>query len=201
MGLTERRKAATQLEIAREAAALFAERGADGVTAEEIARRAGVSPRTFYRYFRTKEEAVAPLLAGGAARWLELLAAAPAGLTVPQALAGAARDALAAPGEPEREAYRWTRGLLRAAAADPALRAVWLKVNQESEDALRAVLAARTGLDGRDLRTRLTAAAATAAIRVAIETWAEGDAPAAGPGSPADLGERAMRDLTAALDG
>ncbi|MYR64299.1 TetR family transcriptional regulator, partial [Streptomyces sp. SID625] len=67
--LTERRKAATQLDIAHAAAELFATRGPDGTTAEEIARRAGVALRTFYRYFRSKQDAVSPLLADGADRW------------------------------------------------------------------------------------------------------------------------------------
>lgn len=68
--LTDRRRAETQLEIAITAAALFAERGVEGTGAEEIARASGVALRTFYRYFRTKEEAVAPLLAaGGGAGW------------------------------------------------------------------------------------------------------------------------------------
>lgn len=58
--LNERRKAATQLDIARAACELFAEHGPDGTTAEDIAHRAGVALRTFYRYFRNKQEAVAP---------------------------------------------------------------------------------------------------------------------------------------------
>src|SRR5689334_11486652 len=57
VALTERRKAATQLDIARAACALFAEHGPDGTTAEDIARRAGVALRTFYRYFRSKQDA------------------------------------------------------------------------------------------------------------------------------------------------
>ncbi|WP_262401443.1 TetR/AcrR family transcriptional regulator, partial [Actinomadura sp. CNU-125] len=77
MNLTERRKAATELEIARAAASLFAERGSGGTTVEAIADRAGLSLRTFYRYFPTKQDAVAPLLSTGAQRWLDLLAAAP----------------------------------------------------------------------------------------------------------------------------
>lgn len=75
--LTERRKAATRLDIARTAAALFVEHGLRTTRAEDIARGAGVAPRTFYRYFATKEEAVAPLLAADARQWAEAVRDAP----------------------------------------------------------------------------------------------------------------------------
>ncbi|MEU5850699.1 TetR family transcriptional regulator [Saccharopolyspora shandongensis] len=198
MNLTERRKAATQLEIARAAAALFAERGSDGTTAEAIAERAGVSLRTFYRYFRTKQDSVAPLLAFGAGSWQDLLAAAPRDLSLPDALEQAAVSALAVRDDGDVESFEWTRGLLRAAAGDPALLAVWASVNQESEQRLVPLLAERAG-DADDLRVRLAAAAATTAIRVAVEAWAAGDAPADGAGSPAELAVRCMRELTAGL--
>ncbi|MGW5646285.1 TetR family transcriptional regulator [Saccharopolyspora sp. NPDC003752] len=196
MNLTERRKAATQLEIARIAAALFAERGSDGTTAEVIAERAGVSLRTFYRYFRTKQDSVAPLLAFGARRWQDLLAATPRDIPLPDALERAAERALAVRDEEDVESFGWTRGLLRAAAGDPALLAVWARVNQESEQQLVPLLAERAS---DDLQIRLLAAAATAAIRVAVEAWAVSDAPADGAGSAAELAVRCMRELTAGL--
>ncbi|MFD0904000.1 TetR/AcrR family transcriptional regulator [Actinomadura sediminis] len=198
MNLTERRKAATELEIARAAASLFAERGSAGTTVEAIADRAGLSLRTFYRYFPTKQDAVAPLLSIGAQRWLDLLAATPRDVPAVRALEGAAERALTAADATAAESYGWTRGLLRAADGDPALRAVWLRVNDESERRLVRILADRaTGAD--PLEARVAAAAATAAIRIAVETWARGDTPPTGPGSPADLGVRCMRELTAGL--
>ncbi|MDA3649177.1 TetR/AcrR family transcriptional regulator [Saccharopolyspora indica] len=196
MSLTERRKAATQLEIARAAAALFAERGSDGTTAEAIAERAGVSLRTFYRYFRTKQDAVAPLLNFGARRWQDLLAETPADVPLPEALERAAHRAMTVREADEAGSLEWTRGLLRAAVGDPALRAVWATVNQDSEQQLLPLLAQRTGAEPTDLRVRLTAAAATAAIRVAVETWATAETESE---PVADLAAHCMRNLTAGL--
>ncbi|GAB7034433.1 TetR family transcriptional regulator [Streptomyces sp. NPDC021749] len=199
--LTERRKAATQLEIARCAAALFAERGAT-VTAEEIARASGVALRTFYRYFRTKEDAVAPLLSVGVRQWIDDLSAPQAGAaepTVREALERAARRALTPADEPAAEALRRTRGLLRAMPGDPALRAVWHRVHHETEEALRPVLARMTGTGAPEVR--LAAAAANTAMRVAVEEWAAGDGPVDGPQGPAESVVRGMRALTAGLPG
>ncbi|WP_189945067.1 TetR/AcrR family transcriptional regulator [Streptomyces roseolus] len=194
--LTQRRKAATQLDIARAAAELFSEDGPDGTTAESIAQRAGVALRTFYRYFRSKQDAVAPLLAGGADRWRESLAATAPGTPLAAALEGSIAASLTPVDEAGAEGLRWTRGLLRASAEDPALRAVWYRVNQESEERLREVLAALAGPEADPLEVRLAAAAATDAIRIALESWAESDdAPVEGPGSPAALALRCLREL------
>ncbi|WP_345564467.1 MULTISPECIES: TetR family transcriptional regulator [Streptomyces] len=197
--LTERRKAATQLDIARAAAELFTERGPDGTTAEDVAERAGVALRTFYRYFRNKQDAVGPLLAAGGDRWRGLLAAIEPGAAVPEALERAMREALAAPDAHAADGLRQTRALLRAAAGDPALRAVWYRVNQESEEQLLPVLTRLAGPDADELGIRLAAAAATDAVRVALEVWAATDAGLTGPGSPAELAVRCLRELMAGM--
>ncbi|MDQ1044846.1 AcrR family transcriptional regulator [Streptomyces sp. V4I2] len=196
--LTERRKAATQLDIARAAAELFTEHGPDGTTAEDVAERAGVALRTFYRYFRNKQDAVGPLLAAGGDRWRGLLAAIEPGAAVPEALERAMREALAAPDAPAADGLRQTRALLRAAADDPPLRAVWYRVNQETRqygEQLLPVLTRLAGPDADELGIRLAAAAATDAVRVALEVWAATDAGLTGPGSPAELAVRCLREL------
>ncbi|MFE3879700.1 TetR/AcrR family transcriptional regulator [Kitasatospora sp. NPDC059146] len=193
--LTQRRRDATRLEIARTAAALFAEQGAEATTAEEIAAAAGVSLRTFYRYFSVKEDAVAPLLAAGGQRWVDLLAESPADVPLREALERSAVESLTPADDEAVEAMHWTRDLLR----DPRLDGTWQRVHAASEARLRGVLAACCP-DGADpLEVRLAAAAATAAIRVALEQWAGSDAAVTGPGSPQDLGARCMRELTAGL--
>ncbi|MFF2652909.1 TetR family transcriptional regulator [Streptomyces sp. NPDC058045] len=198
--LTERRRAATQIEIATAAARLFAERGPDGTTAEDIARSAGVALRTFYRYFRSKQDAVGPLLAAGGDAWRALLAEADPDAGLRTALEQAVFDALAEPGERTPDQLETTRGLLRAARDDAALRAVWYRVNQESEERLVPVLTRLAGADADPLEVQLTAAAATDSIRLALETWAgTGDAPSSGPRAPAELAVRCLRRLTAGI--
>jgi AcrR family transcriptional regulator len=56
--LRERTRRAVRAEIAEAAVALFAERGFDETTVEDIARAVGMTKRSFFRYFPTKEDAV-----------------------------------------------------------------------------------------------------------------------------------------------
>ncbi|WP_405162837.1 TetR family transcriptional regulator [Nocardia sp. NBC_01499] len=56
--LRARRRRQTELEIHAAAVALAIERGTDQVTVDEIAARAGVSARTFFRYFATRDRAL-----------------------------------------------------------------------------------------------------------------------------------------------
>lgn len=56
--LRSRRRRATEREIAETALALFEATGVQESNVQEIARRAEVSERTFFRYFARKEDAV-----------------------------------------------------------------------------------------------------------------------------------------------
>jgi len=199
--LTERRRHATRLEIARTAARLFTEHGATGTTAEAIAATAGIGLRTFYRYSRTKEDAVAPLLTVGGDAWRARLAATPAGTPLHRAIEEAIAESLREPSQASGDDdFAWVRGLLAATRDDPALAAVWARVNQDSEARLLPILAALApDADRRHLR--VVAAAATAAIRVALESWALDDAPADDQIPPADLAVRLWRALSVGLTG
>ena len=60
MGVREERKAATRSEIQRATLDLLEESGLEATTVARIAERAGISERTFFRYFDSKEAAAVP---------------------------------------------------------------------------------------------------------------------------------------------
>ncbi|MEV6292430.1 TetR family transcriptional regulator [Streptomyces sp. NPDC051896] len=212
VSLTERRKAETRTEIARAAAALFVRQGLRATRAEDIAQAAGIAPRTFYRYFATKEEAVAPLYAAGAQRWAEAVRSAPAHLGVPEALEHAVQHTLIPGAGVSAASWEWVRTLIRLADASPALRKVWAEVCQASERSLAEILAHRiaaTATGGEPGRVgghgtgettvtpdlRFAAAVAGAAVRVAVEAWAATSSPPTGPDGPATLALRNLQSL------
>ncbi|MFD4504106.1 TetR/AcrR family transcriptional regulator [Streptomyces sp. NPDC058457] len=186
------------MEIARAAAGLFVRHGLRATRAEDIAQAAGIAPRTFYRYFATKEEAVAPLYAAGARRWAEAVRAAPAALSVPEALEHAVRHTLTPGAGVSAASWEWVRTLIHLADTSPALRKVWAEVCQSSDRLLTSILAERTATAIDNVAPpaplRFTAAVAGAAVRVAVESWAAGTATPTGPEGPAAL---ALQNLAA----
>nr|WP_229909171.1 TetR family transcriptional regulator [Streptomyces griseosporeus] len=189
--LTERRKEATRMEIARAAARLFVTHGLRGTRAEDIAQAAGVAPRTFYRYFAAKEEAVAPLYAVGARRWTEAVRSAPEELGLPEALEHAVRHTLTPGGGVSAASWEWVRTLVRLAEASPALHRVWAETCLVAEGELAEVLAERLDNVAPGPGVRFAAAVVGAAVRVAVEEWAVGEGVGDGPV------EAAVRNLEA----
>ncbi|MGW0995414.1 TetR/AcrR family transcriptional regulator [Streptomyces sp. NPDC002523] len=181
VSLTERRKAETRAEIARAAAALFVRQGLKATRAEDIAQAAGIAPRTFYRYFASKEEAVAPLYAAGAQRWTQAVREAPATLTVPEALRHAVAHMLAPGLGVSTASWEWVRTLIHLADTSTALRKVWAEVCQESDEELAQVLADRLAAAAGPTAATPTAVGPTAVTPKAVGPAAvsqAGDAPA-----------------------
>lgn len=69
-------RAEVRRELVAAAAGLFADRGYDDTTVDDIATAAGVGRRTFFRYFRGKEDALSPDHELGLARIAEVFAGA-----------------------------------------------------------------------------------------------------------------------------
>ncbi len=160
---------------------LFADRVYAATTVDDIAARAGVSPRTFFRHFRDKEEVLfdadAPLLAAV----VDGVRAAPAD-AAPRVLVTAGLRALARTLDADRVRLRVRADVLASDIAlqgrDLAKQARWVAVVAD-EVAGRGV--------PHPTATLLTAAAA-AAFRTTYLAWLADDA---GPG----LEERCVRAL------
>ncbi|MGH2751707.1 MAG: TetR family transcriptional regulator [Actinomycetota bacterium] len=58
LGVRERKKLAARTALTSAALSLFQRNGFDATTVNDIAHLAGMSPRTFFRYFDTKEDVV-----------------------------------------------------------------------------------------------------------------------------------------------
>jgi AcrR family transcriptional regulator len=69
-------RAEVRRDLVAAAVALFRTRGYEDTTVDDIAAAAGVGRRTFFRYFRSKEDAISPDHESGLARVAEVVAAA-----------------------------------------------------------------------------------------------------------------------------
>jgi len=163
--LTERRKTETRLEVARAAVGLFLAKGVAGTSADEIAEAAGISSRTLWRYFPTKDSCVTPLLTG----CIELIARFLQSWRSDQTMA----EVFDTIGLHENVADRTTMlNLVRLTRTEPGLRAVWLEAHRHAEAAYAEALARRAGLPSPDLAVTVQAAMLTTALRVAEEHYA-----------------------------
>jgi AcrR family transcriptional regulator len=185
--LTERRRAQTRREIAETALALFAREGYDSVSAETIAEEAGISPRTFYRYFTGKDAVLSPIVSDGVGELIERLAARPATESLATALHNAYQQIAPQQGP---EGVRVVIGLFLDV---PALRAQWLEDLRKIEEALIPVVRERARRPLTDLQAQLSAAAAVTALRVALEHEAR-SAPRASPADTLHVALAYLRD-------
>src|SRR5690349_6810639 len=160
----EDRQTRARLEVSRHACALFWERGVSATSGDDIAAAAGLSTRTIWRYFRSKESCVEPVLALSAQRFIELARRWPAELSLADHMAATMAANPLSPEElaDEISALRITT----LSVSEPALRTAYLIVHDEMERDFVPVIADRLGLPDNDLTARLYAASVTAAFRV-----------------------------------
>lgn len=174
LDLRERRRLQTGREICDAALDLFERHGVEATRVEDIARAAGVSPRTFFRYFPTKERAVfckdpemELLLADS---YAQLTAEEP---LLPQL------EAIYVTGLALYENGRSASGrrLVRAwrlVVAEPALRLAALSYEEERNREVTQTLQELLGTDETDLEARMIVETVATTARVAFERWATG---------------------------
>ncbi len=172
MGLREMKKERTRSDIVRVATRMFASRGFDDVTVDEIAAEAEVSHRTFYRYFATKEELVLGTLQHGLDDFVNMFTKRPRSESVIASVRGAIMD-LAANYEHDLDNDRQRAALVRAT---PSLQQRQNERHAAFENAMVPLIADRLDVDpADDIRPALIAGCAVAAIRAATSQWLLGD--------------------------
>ncbi len=164
--LTQRRRATLRLEIAHEAVRLFTAQGVTGTTGEQIAQAVGISARTLWRHFPTKEGCVLPLLSAGLESAIEQLRHWPPETGLLDFFTDALRHGQAPPTDPA------VFDLIRMTLTEPALRTVWLQAHDDALPVLGELLARRSGGSPDDLRVKVHAAALNGALRAAAEEFA-----------------------------
>ncbi len=172
VGLRERRRRETEREVSDAAIELFESRGVHATTVDEIARAAGISARTFFRYFPTKEDAA---FSNGddslATVHRETLAAIRAGAPVAAALEGGwlrLMETFDAHPEGHARALR----LRRLVQAEPALLAVALRNDAADADALTRAAVEAAGKDADALTACALITAVSSTVRLAFGEWA-----------------------------
>jgi AcrR family transcriptional regulator len=175
VGLRERKKLQTRAAIVDAALELFERKGFEATTVEDIAAAADVSPRTFFRYFESKQDVVMAKTNEKGDNLATLLTARP-------------------PEEPPLEALRRTiLGVIsemvagddgslremRVMMGTPELRTMALDHFHEHQDELAVALAGRMGLAPDAFTPRLLAGVVSTALWALVDRWvAEGADPA-----------------------
>lgn len=169
MGLREKKKQQTRQAIYAEALAQFEEHGFETVTVDQIAENVGISPRTFFRYFPTKEAVLfcdwENDLAELEAYFLQL----PTDMPLWDALCELA-DAWARSYEAERELQLAKHAIIEA--SDSAGAYERSEVIPETESRLASTIARRLGDDYEaSFKASVYAASYVSALLVAKKQW------------------------------
>jgi AcrR family transcriptional regulator len=166
--MRERRRASTSAEIAAAAMELVVVQGFDATTIDQIVEAVGISRRTFFHYFPTKEDVVLGDLEALGDRLRLALEARPAAesawTAVGEALKSLQGDMPAAKQLALAEIY----------AATPSLRARHLEKHLRWQTLLAPEIERRLGVPSRpggDPRALAVIAAALSCLDVAVEAW------------------------------
>lgn len=159
--------ATSRARLERVALALFAERGFDATTVDDIAAAAGIGRRTFFRYFDSKNDVVWGDFTGGLEQFGVWLAESPPDVPLLSALTDAvvrfnSFDPADAPAH---------RGRMVLILRVPALQAHSTLRYAQWRDVVARFAGKRLGLDPVCLQPQLVAHAALGAAVAAYEQW------------------------------
>lgn len=167
--LRERKRQFVRKELSDAAWDLFAAQGYEETTVAEIAAAAGVSRRTFFRYFATKDDVLVATSDEMAETMLDAVAGRPADeaplVSIREALVPLLEERLST--QPER-----TRTIIRLLRESPSLRRAMLDRHARMEERLADHFEERLGADpATDSRPALLGFLARALMDTAFNVW------------------------------
>jgi AcrR family transcriptional regulator len=162
-----RKQEVVRVALAAAAEELFLAQGFEETTVEQIARAAGMSRRTFFRYFESKEDVLAEHAERFGERLYAALAARPPAEPPLLAIRNALVPALEA-GLQDADVLRCTIRLLRETNS---LRRVVLARRNRLEERVAALMTRRLGAEGADNAPMLLAFLTRALLDTAFNAW------------------------------
>ncbi|MEU4419875.1 TetR family transcriptional regulator [Actinoplanes sp. NPDC024001] len=174
MSLWSRTRNAVYGEITRTAMELFLERGFEATTIDDIAAAAGISRRSFFRYFGTKEDVVLGDLAARGELIRDALQARPESEDAWTALVSAMHAVKAGLAETDAEMLK----IFKMVHETPSLRARSIEKHLQWQAALTPEVRRRLGADPADpadVRAEALVATVLTCLDVASEAWARCD--------------------------
>ena len=167
-GLQQRKRDLVREAIAHAAWDLFAAKGYEAATVAQIARAAGVSRRTFFRYFSSKEDVLVETSDALAEDLLKAFSLRPAHeaplVAIHRALRPVVEARLADAGQ--------ARAIIRLLRESRTLRRAMLERHARMEERLAGLLARRLGTNPRkDSTPALLAFVARALLDTAFNVW------------------------------
>ncbi|OEU91610.1 TetR family transcriptional regulator [Streptomyces abyssalis] len=168
-GMSEHRRARLRLEISREASRLFWEQGVAATSGDQIANAVGLSTRTIWRHFRSKESCAEPVVMQGVVTLLTVLRSWPRQSSLEDHLATELARLRHEEPPVDIADEMLAMKMIRLADTEPALRTAWLMACDQTERDMRVIVGDRLGRPGGDLEVRLHAAAAASVVRVMDE--------------------------------
>lgn len=167
-GLRERKRRETLHRIAEQGLKLFLTKGYDATTLDAIAEAAGISRRTFFYYFKSKEEILLAWQDGG---FNETLRAALLEQTTRQSPLDAVKNALQELTARFQVDYKQTKVIERLMSANESLRIRQQAKYVEKEAAVFAALSQMWPQPQRQAALRVVAMMSVGALRLAIDNW------------------------------
>lgn len=182
--VTEPERHRQRLEISRHAVRLFREQGVAATSGEQIARAAGISERTLWRHFGSKQSCVEPLLTKTIDAFEHVIRTWPSAIELAEHL----RAAYTPVPDAADSDFEAVLAVVRMTHDEPILRAVYLVLRERADTVLAEAIAERAGLAPDTLEIRMRAAATSAALFAATDRIV-----AAGELTPAMLTEHRER--------